>query len=70
MDLLSGLGLLVTVIVLVVLGIVFSVLAGLMILLIPAGVLALLALSFTGSILFGGLVFFVFGVLAVLRRLF
>lgn len=67
MDLLSGLGLLVTVIVLVVLGTVFSVLAGLMILLIPAGVLAL---SFTGSILFGGLVFFVFGVLAVLRRLY
>jgi len=53
----------------VVLGIVFCVLAGLMVLLIPAGVLALV-LSATGSIQLGGVVFLVAGVLAVLRMIF
>lgn len=53
-----------------ILGIVFCVLAGLMVLLIPAGVLALLVLSATGSILLGGVVFLVAGVLAVLRMIF
>jgi len=69
MDLLSGLGLLITVTAMVVLGIVFCVLAGLMVLLIPAGVLALV-LSATGSIQLGGVVFLVAGVLAVLRMIF
>lgn len=53
-----------------ILGIVFCVLAGFMVLFIPAGVLALLVLSATGSILLGGVVFLVAGVLAVLRMIF
>ncbi|MHA2428501.1 MAG: hypothetical protein ACXADB_10795 [Candidatus Hermodarchaeia archaeon] len=70
MNLLSGLGLLITVFVLVVFGIVLSVLAGLLSLLIPAGILALLVLSFTGSIMIGGLVFLVVGILGILKIIF
>jgi hypothetical protein len=70
MNLLSGLGLLITVFALVVFGIVLSVLAGLLSMLIPAGILALLVLSFTGSILLGGLVFLVVGVLGILKMIF
>ena len=70
LNLLSGLGLLVTVFALVVLGIVFSIFAGLMSLLIPADILALLVLSFTGSIPLGGLVFLVVGVLGILKLIF
>ena len=61
MNLLSGLGLLITVFVLVAFGIVLSAFAGL---------LSLLALSFTGSILLGGLVFLAVGVLGILKMIF
>ena len=70
MNLLSGLGLLITVFVLVVFGIVLSAFAGLLSLLIPAGILALLTLSFTGSILLEGKVFLVVGVLGILKMIF
>ena len=70
MILLSGLGLLITAFVLVVFGIVLSSFAVLLSLLIPAGILALLALSFTGSILLGGLVFLAVGVLGILKMIF
>lgn len=65
-----GLGVLIGLLVLFVVGAVMAVIAGLLILLLPAAFLSLLVLAVTGRLLLAGFVFFFFGVLALLRRIF
>jgi len=70
MHFVPGIGLLIGLLVLIFVGAVMTVLAGLMILLLPAAFLAFLVLTVTGRPLLAGAVFFLFGVMAVFRRIF
>jgi hypothetical protein len=70
MHFFPGIGLLIGLLVLIFVGAVMTVLAGLIILLLPAAFLAFLVLMVTGKLLLAGSVFFLFGVMAVFRRIF
>ncbi len=70
MDPYEWLGLLIGLFVLLVLGAVLSYIAGLVIVLIPGAVIAFAVYWFTGSEFLAVSVFFVMGILAVLKKIF